>query len=166
MYIVLPAAKWRGDDFLPAVSRALTFCGVTNFLTLVTSPFLHASNRSLSGSHADEFESKSLAVLMEEVDRLVAIFRPSRDAQSKPEVKLKTERLAQLCKSTTIALIRPCCVGAVHCWPSGRCSLSMATRLRAQQVFTFFSFSFLRGFNYNIHKNFYFFTNDCFMRVL
>ena len=28
-----PAAKWRGELFLPAVSLAFTFCGVTNSLT-------------------------------------------------------------------------------------------------------------------------------------
>ena len=28
-----PAAKWRGELFLPAVSLAFTFCGVTNNLT-------------------------------------------------------------------------------------------------------------------------------------
>jgi hypothetical protein len=107
--IILPAAKCRGEDFLPAVSLALTFWGETNFLTLETSPLRQASNSSRRGSTKQDplefgltaefdehnplaFElvdglllvlllllllpkrSRSLAVLMEFVDRLVAIF--------------------------------------------------------------------------------------------
>lgn len=46
----LPAAKCRGVDFLPAVSRAFTDCCVTNFFTLIRFPVLHASNNSRNGS--------------------------------------------------------------------------------------------------------------------
>ena len=46
----LPAAKWRGELFLPAVSLALTFAGFTSFLTLVMSPFRQAWKSSLWGS--------------------------------------------------------------------------------------------------------------------
>ena len=42
----LPAAKWSGVDFLPAVSRLFTFSGVTSLLTRSTSPLRHASNSS------------------------------------------------------------------------------------------------------------------------
>lgn len=42
----LPAAKWSGVDFLPAVSRLFTFSGVTSLLTRSTSPLRQASNSS------------------------------------------------------------------------------------------------------------------------
>lgn len=48
--LFLPAAKCRGVDLRPAVSRALTVFGVTNTFTLARSPVLHASNNSLKGS--------------------------------------------------------------------------------------------------------------------
>ena len=47
----LPAAKWRGEDFLPAVSLMFTLgFKLTILRTLVTSPFLQASNNSLPPS--------------------------------------------------------------------------------------------------------------------
>ena len=49
----LPAAKWRGDERLPVVSLAFTLCGETNFLTLLRSPFLQASNNSLPASFSE-----------------------------------------------------------------------------------------------------------------
>jgi len=49
-----PAAKWRGVDFLPAVSLAFTVWGLTNFFTLDKSPVLHASNNSLKGSFDEQ----------------------------------------------------------------------------------------------------------------
>lgn len=65
-----PAAKWRGVDFLPAVSFAFTLVDETSFLTLFKSPFLHASNNSLPGSFCDGmFES-----LVRAARRPVAIF--------------------------------------------------------------------------------------------
>lgn len=102
-----PAAKCRGEDFRPAVSRAFTFCGDTSFLTLETSPLRHASKNSRRGSSVDDDEddaadeahpllllllllwplllllllpsrSRSLAALMEPVDLLVAIFATRR----------------------------------------------------------------------------------------
>lgn len=42
----LPAAKWSGVDFLPAVSRLFTFSGVTSLFTRSTSPLRQASNSS------------------------------------------------------------------------------------------------------------------------
>ena len=45
-----PAAKCRGVDLRPAVSRALTVFGVTSFLTRARSPVLQASKSSRSGS--------------------------------------------------------------------------------------------------------------------
>jgi len=64
----LPAAKWSGDDFLPAVSLELTFCVVTSFFTLFKSPFLHASNNSRPGSFWEGEFCSSIE------RRLVAIF--------------------------------------------------------------------------------------------
>lgn len=50
-YDVLPAAKWSGDDFLPAVSLRFTLeLALTILRTFVTSPFLQASNNSLPPS--------------------------------------------------------------------------------------------------------------------
>lgn len=43
---LLPAAKWSGVDFLPAVSRLFTFSGVTSLFTRSTSPLRQASNSS------------------------------------------------------------------------------------------------------------------------
>lgn len=48
----LPAAKCNGVDLRPAVSRALTVCGVISFFTLAISPVLQASNSSRNGSLA------------------------------------------------------------------------------------------------------------------
>lgn len=45
-----PAAKCRGVDLRPAVSRALTVFGLTNAFTLARSPVLQASKSSRSGS--------------------------------------------------------------------------------------------------------------------
>ena len=67
--VLLPAAKWRGDDFLPAVSRAFTLCGVTRVRTRDTSPCLQASNRSRRGSPGDkEMVSCGARDLLEDVD--------------------------------------------------------------------------------------------------
>lgn len=54
----LPAAKWRGVDFRPAVSLAFTVCELINFFTLIISPVLHASNNSRSGSTMSKFTDK------------------------------------------------------------------------------------------------------------
>lgn len=48
----LPAAKWSGLDFLPAVSLLFTFSSRTSRFTRSTSPFLQASNSSRVGSVA------------------------------------------------------------------------------------------------------------------
>lgn len=45
-----PAAKCRGVDLRPAVSRALTVFGLTNAFTLARSPVLQASKSSRNGS--------------------------------------------------------------------------------------------------------------------
>lgn len=47
-----PAAKCNGVDLRPAVSRALTVCGVISFFTLAISPVLQASKSSRNGSLA------------------------------------------------------------------------------------------------------------------
>ncbi len=57
-----PAAKCRGDDFLPAVSLALTLCVLTNFLTLLRSPFRQASNNSLPASFEPDERSQCIPV--------------------------------------------------------------------------------------------------------
>jgi hypothetical protein len=41
-----PAAKWRGEDFRPAVSFEFTLWQFTSFFTLFKSPFLHASKKN------------------------------------------------------------------------------------------------------------------------
>jgi len=41
-----PAAKWRGVDFRPPVSREFTVPWLTSFLTISILPSLHASNKS------------------------------------------------------------------------------------------------------------------------
>ncbi|MPC17670.1 hypothetical protein E2C01_010535 [Portunus trituberculatus] len=62
-----PAAKCRGEDFLPAVSLAFTFCGVTSFFTLTRSPFLHASKSSRSGSFPEISFCEAKADLLEAI---------------------------------------------------------------------------------------------------
>uniref|UniRef100_A0A8W7P1H0 Uncharacterized protein n=1 Tax=Anopheles coluzzii TaxID=1518534 RepID=A0A8W7P1H0_ANOCL len=62
----LPAAKCNGVDFLPAVSRAFTVCGVISFFTFARSPVLHASNSSRSGSLAMAAASR----LTDSIERL------------------------------------------------------------------------------------------------
>ena len=45
---MLPAAKWSGVDFRPAMSLAFTLTESTNLFTRDTSPFRQASNSSLN----------------------------------------------------------------------------------------------------------------------
>lgn len=90
----IPAAKWRGDDFLPAVSLALTLWWLTSFFTLFRSPFLQASNRSLPGSLAWEGDDESFW----SNDRLVAIFIHllTRNIGQTRDLKFKGKRLEDI----------------------------------------------------------------------
>lgn len=67
----IPAAKWRGVDFRPAVSLAFTVCGVINFFTRLTSPTLQASNNSRSGSLGAGNESNADPSIERRLDMFV-----------------------------------------------------------------------------------------------
>jgi len=86
----LPAAKCNGVDLRPAVSRALTVCGVISFFTLAISPVLQASKSSRNGSLAMTVSrlTFSIARLRLAIVLVVAVFNVALDVASSPSLPM------------------------------------------------------------------------------